>query len=99
MKSKVLSLLLPLLLLCGCSTISKLEPTAAEIQATLDNILPPDFAGDLTFQHSNPYFHIGVKLGGVHKTADGKWTWVSLDYDRGDFWNTSGRVQLTPAVK
>lgn len=82
--------------LAGCSSLTDSTITADKIQNVLTNVLPVDFAGDFAFAHKNPYFDIGVKVIGIHKTPDGKWAWTGLQYDRHDFFNTSGTISLTP---
>lgn len=80
---------------CGCSSITD-PTTAVKIQTALTNFLPPDFNGDFVFSHKNPYFDIGTKVTGIHKTPDGKWSWTGVLYDRHDFFNTSGHIELIP---
>lgn len=83
--------------LTGCGSLTNSQIPAEKIQNALTNLLPPDFKGDFEFRHGNPYFQIGLKVRGLHKTPDGKWSWTALEYDRNDFFNTSGRFVLTPS--
>ena len=99
MKNIILTVLASLMLSCaGCSSLTSNTLPADKIQNVLTNILPPDYSGDFVFSHSNPYFHIGLTVKGLHKTADGKWTWTALEYDRGDLLNTAGKISLIPAA-
>lgn len=95
---KSLLLLVFITSLCGCSSLINSTAMANKVQNALTNILPPDYNGDVEVAEINPYFDIGFKATGVHKTAEGKWTWAGIEYGRHDMWHTSGTIKLTPKV-
>lgn len=96
MKIKSLILACSLLAFTACSSLTSSTNEAAKIQNVLTNLLPPDFSGDVSISHINPYFDFGITATNVHKNDKGLWTWDSFGYDRADMFHTKGSIHLTP---
>lgn len=97
MKPKlILTCLLLLFAVTGCSSLTSSTLPADEVQAFLNNVMPPDFVGDVHVEHINPYFDFGIDATNVHKNAQGKWTWDSFSYNRSDAFHTKGTIRLSP---
>lgn len=105
-----MSALIPLILaalavafFAGCATTAKTGAAPVPlVQGVLDKLLPADFAGPVDVSEVNQYFTITIKAGNVHRTADGKWTWDWLEYERnshfpifsGLTWGSTGKLRL-----
>ena len=78
----------------GCATGGAI-PDSAFIQTILNQVLPPDFEGDLEGNHDGFYFgtsvHLSVDLRGLKKVGD-RWTWTAGGYKRDGFFSINPRA-------